>query len=67
MFSVLLIIRLVEHMIYYLAKTGGDARFFPELMTFEQFNELYAKRHQVFISNHYFCLDVRCKVEKMFL
>ena len=23
---------LVEHMVYYLAKTGGDARFFPELI-----------------------------------
>ena len=40
--------KLVEHMIYYLAKTGGDARFFPELMSFEQFNELYAKRNQVY-------------------
>ena len=40
--------KLVEHMIYYLAKTGGDARFFPELMSFDQFNELYAKRNQVY-------------------
>lgn len=32
---------LVEHMIYYLVKTGGDARTFPELMPHKWFNQIY--------------------------
>lgn len=32
---------LVEHMIFYLTKTGGDARFFPECMPTKWFGEIY--------------------------
>jgi hypothetical protein len=31
----------VEHMLYYLVKTGGDARMFPELMPHSWFNQIY--------------------------
>jgi hypothetical protein len=39
---------LVEHMIYYLAKTGGDSRFFPELPPYQWFSEIYSNRFDVF-------------------
>lgn len=32
---------LVEHMVYYLVKTGGDARVFPDLMPHKWFNQIY--------------------------
>lgn len=32
---------LVQHMVYYLAKSGGDARFFPELMPHSWFCGMY--------------------------
>jgi hypothetical protein len=31
----------IEHMIYYLAKTGGDARLFPELLPHKWFCDIY--------------------------
>jgi hypothetical protein len=39
---------LVEHMIYYLTKTGGDARFFPEIMPTQWHAEIYDKRFKVY-------------------
>mmetsp|Transcript_22963 Transcript_22963/g.41869 ORF Transcript_22963/g.41869 Transcript_22963/m.41869 type:complete len:572 (-) Transcript_22963:158-1873(-) len=39
---------LVEHMIYYLTKTGGDARFFPSNMPVQWFAEIYDKRFQIY-------------------
>ena len=39
---------LVEHMIFYLAKTGGDARFFPELPPHQWMAEMYNNRFEVF-------------------
>jgi hypothetical protein len=38
---------LIEHMIFYLAKTGGDARMFPELMPHQWMCEIYANRFEV--------------------
>ncbi|CAD7923231.1 unnamed protein product [Amoebophrya sp. A120] len=34
----------VEHMIYYLTKTGGDARVFPETMPHSWYNDIYEKK-----------------------
>jgi len=39
---------LIEHMIYYLSKTGGDARLFPENMPVEWFAEIYDLRFKVY-------------------
>jgi len=39
---------LVEHMIFYLAKTGGDARLFPELMPHKWFCEIYDIRFNLY-------------------
>jgi len=39
---------LIEHMIFYLTKTGGDARFFPENMPVEWFAEIYDIRFKVY-------------------
>ena len=38
---------LIEHMIFYLTKTGGDARTFPELMPHQWMCEIYANRFEV--------------------
>ena len=38
---------LIEHMIFYLAKTGGDARMFPELMPHQWMCEIYSNRFEV--------------------
>ena len=38
---------LIEHMIFYLAKTGGDARTFPELMPHQWMCEIYSSRFEV--------------------
>jgi hypothetical protein len=37
----------VEHMIYYLTKTGGDARFFPETMPTAWFSDIYDYKHKL--------------------
>jgi len=39
---------LVEHMIFYLSKTGGDARFFPENMPVQWFAEIYNIRFNLY-------------------
>lgn len=39
---------LIEHMIFYLAKTGGDARFFPENMPVQWFAEIYDVRFKLY-------------------
>ncbi|KAF4740414.1 hypothetical protein FOZ62_016826, partial [Perkinsus olseni] len=39
---------LVEHMIFYLTKTGGDARTFPELMPHQWFAEIYNNRFEMY-------------------
>jgi len=39
---------LIEHMIFYLSKTGGDARMFPENMPVEWFAEIYNIRFKVY-------------------
>jgi len=39
---------LVEHMIYYLTKTGGDARFFPELIPHQWFCSIYDIRFDLY-------------------
>jgi len=39
---------LIEHMMFYLTKTGGDARLFPENMPVQWFAEIYDKRFQVY-------------------
>jgi len=39
---------LVEHMIFYLTKTGGDSRFFPELMPSKWFCEIYDIRFKIY-------------------
>merc|ERR1719240_466268 len=39
---------LVEHMIFYLTKTGGDARFFPECMPATWFGEIYDVRFKLY-------------------
>merc|ERR1719389_1432886 len=37
----------VEHMLFYLTKTGGDARFFPQTMPYQWFGEIYDCREEV--------------------
>merc|ERR1712125_239859 len=37
---------LIEHMMFYLTKTGGDARFFPENMPVQWFAEIYDVLHR---------------------
>jgi hypothetical protein len=37
----------VEHMIFYLTKTGGDAKFFPETMPHQWFAEIYDNKHNL--------------------
>ena len=39
---------LIEHMVFYLSKTGGDARFFPENMPVEWFAEIYDIRFKMY-------------------
>lgn len=39
---------LVEHMIFYLSKTGGDARMFPENMPVQWFGEIYDHRFKIY-------------------
>jgi len=39
---------LIEHMIYYLTKTGGDARMFPETMPVQWYAEIYDVRFKVY-------------------
>jgi hypothetical protein len=38
---------LIEHMMFYLTKTGGDARMFPELMPHQWMCEIYSNRFEV--------------------
>ena len=38
----------VEHMIFYLLKTGGDARFFPELPPTAWLGEMYENRFEMY-------------------
>jgi hypothetical protein len=37
----------VEHMMFYLTKTGGDAKFFPETMPHQWFAEIYDNKHNM--------------------
>mmetsp|Transcript_45886 Transcript_45886/g.121714 ORF Transcript_45886/g.121714 Transcript_45886/m.121714 type:complete len:572 (-) Transcript_45886:435-2150(-) len=39
---------LIEHMIFYLTKTGGDARMFPENMPVQWFAEIYDIRFKIY-------------------
>merc|ERR1712217_154426 len=39
---------LIEHMIFYLTKTGGDARTFPENMPVQWFAEIYDLRFKIY-------------------
>jgi hypothetical protein len=39
---------LVEHMIYFLSKTGGDARFFPQNMPVQWHSEIYNLRFGIY-------------------
>eukprot|EP00933_Yihiella_yeosuensis_P007179 TRINITY_DN1120_c0_g1_i3.p1 TRINITY_DN1120_c0_g1~~TRINITY_DN1120_c0_g1_i3.p1 ORF type:complete len:571 (+),score=175.01 TRINITY_DN1120_c0_g1_i3:70-1782(+) len=39
---------LIEHMIFYLTKTGGDARMFPEVMPTKWFAEIYDVRFKLY-------------------
>jgi hypothetical protein len=39
---------LIEHMIFYLTKTGGDARMFPENMPVQWFAEIYDLRFRIY-------------------
>jgi len=39
---------LIEHMIFYLTKTGGDARFFPQNMPVQWFAEIYNIRFNLY-------------------
>lgn len=39
---------LIEHMIYYLTKTGGDARMFPETMPVQWYAEIYDLRFKIY-------------------
>lgn len=39
---------LIEHMIFYLTKTGGDARTFPETMPVQWFAEIYDMRFKLY-------------------
>jgi len=38
----------VEHMIFYLTKTGGDARFFPQTMPAQWYGEIYNLRFNIY-------------------
>jgi hypothetical protein len=37
----------VEHMLYYLTRTGGDAKFFPQTMPYQWFTEIYDRKEQL--------------------
>lgn len=37
----------VEHMLFYLAKTGGDARLFPETMPHAWYNQIYETKFKL--------------------
>jgi hypothetical protein len=39
---------LIEHMIFYLTKTGGDARFFPQMMPVQWYSEIYNIRFKIY-------------------
>jgi hypothetical protein len=39
---------LIEHMIFYLTKTGGDARFFPQMMPTVWYAEIYNARFDIY-------------------
>jgi hypothetical protein len=39
---------LIEHMIFYLTKTGGDSRFFPQNMPVQWFAEIYDIRFKIY-------------------
>jgi len=39
---------LIEHMIYYLTRTGNDSRTFPECMPTKYFAEIYAQRFKLY-------------------
>merc|ERR1719265_1914947 len=39
---------LIEHMMFYLTKTGGDARFFPQNMPVQWFAEIYDVRFELY-------------------
>merc|ERR1712232_293748 len=39
---------LVEHMLFYLTKTGGDARFFPQNMPVQWFADIYNLRFNIY-------------------
>jgi len=39
---------LIEHMLFYLTKTGGDARTFPEVMPTKWFAEIYDIRFKIY-------------------
>lgn len=39
---------LIEHMMFYLSKTGGDARFFPQTMPVQWFAEIYNIRFKIY-------------------
>jgi len=39
---------LIEHMVFYLTKTGGDARLFPENMPVQWFAEIYDTRFKIY-------------------
>eukprot|EP00929_Paragymnodinium_shiwhaense_P090351 TRINITY_DN504_c0_g3_i1.p1 TRINITY_DN504_c0_g3~~TRINITY_DN504_c0_g3_i1.p1 ORF type:complete len:570 (-),score=179.69 TRINITY_DN504_c0_g3_i1:176-1885(-) len=39
---------LIEHMIFYLTKTGGDCRFFPQNMPVQWFAEIYDVRFKLY-------------------
>merc|ERR1712232_1121131 len=39
---------LIEHMVFYLTKTGGDARFFPQNMPVQWFAEIYNIRFNIY-------------------
>merc|ERR1712048_1134257 len=39
---------LIEHMVFYLTKTGGDARFFPQNMPVQWFAEIYNIRFKIY-------------------
>jgi len=37
----------VEHMMYYLTRTGGDAKFFPQTMPYQWFGDIYDCKEQL--------------------
>jgi len=39
---------LIEHMVYFLSKTGGDARFFPGIMPVQWHSEIYNTRFNIY-------------------